>query len=119
MDTSSCNPKNPFIQLDEDGQAAILSYQIPQESSYTVTGYVSLGVSKDKFKQAVVAQSTSPVWNSLEEIKQLDTTGIQQAVLTNNKILVGFKNFEWLEGLHEKGDYKWDALFEASKNICK
>lgn len=94
MDTSSCNPKNPFIQLDEDGQAAILSYQIPQESSYTVTGYVSLGVSKDKFKQAVVAQSTSPVWNSLEEIKQLDTTGIQQAVLTNNKILVGFKNFE-------------------------
>lgn len=44
MNTSSCNPKNPFIQLDENGQAAILSYQIPQESSYVITSYVSLGV---------------------------------------------------------------------------
>lgn len=31
----------------------------------------------------------------------------------------GWNGQKWLEGLHEKGDYKWDALFETSKNICK
>lgn len=55
---------------------------------------MSLGVKKSQFNQIVANQNTSPVWNSLEEIKQLDTYGIQQAVMSNNKILVGYKNFE-------------------------
>lgn len=80
--------------MAKDGQAAILSYQIPQESSYAVTSYISLGVKNTQFNQSIINQNTSPVWNSLEEIKQLDTYGIQQAVMTNNKILVGYKNFE-------------------------
>lgn len=94
LSTSSCIPLNPFIKLDEDGQASILSYQIPQESSYSVNGYVGLDISKLKFKQTYAQQTTSPIYNSLEEIKQLDTNGIQQAITTNNKILNGYKDFE-------------------------
>lgn len=42
MDTSSCIPITPFVKLEEDGQASILNYNLPQETTYNAISYVGL-----------------------------------------------------------------------------
>ncbi len=94
MEPTNCNPGEPFVKLQENGTASILNYQLPQESSYLASGYVSLKIDTALFKQEEVAQTTSPVWTAIEEVKQLDTKGIQQAILNKNHLIIGYPILE-------------------------
>ncbi len=94
METNNCTPKEPFVKLEDQGKASILNYQIPQESTYVAKGFVSLNISDSLFKQEIIAQTTSPSWIAIEEVKQLDTKGIQQAVLNKNNLIIGFPALE-------------------------
>jgi len=40
----SCLPQEPFIKLDKDGKANILSYNLPQNTSYSVTSFLNLQI---------------------------------------------------------------------------
>lgn len=93
-DLSSCELKPPFVALQPEGQPSLLNYQIPQESVYNATSYIGLGLPKEKFKQDQQSQTTSPIWNSIKEVSQLDTQGIQQALLSNNNLIVGYPVIE-------------------------
>jgi len=50
MEPTNCNPGEPFVKLQENGTASILNYQLPQESSYLASGYVSLKIDTALFK---------------------------------------------------------------------
>lgn len=94
MEPTNCNLNEPFIKLQENGTASILNYQIPQESTYPATGLVSLKIAHNLFKQQEVSQTTSPSWTAIEEVRKLDTQGIQQAVLNKNDLIIGFPVLE-------------------------
>jgi hypothetical protein len=47
MNTTSCIPKEPFIKLDENGQASILNYSLPQSTSYNATAFLNLQIPRD------------------------------------------------------------------------
>lgn len=94
VNTSSCNLQEPFVKLEDNGQASILNYQIPQETTYSAKGYVVLNVDSSDFKQELISQNTSPVWTAIEEVRQLDSKGIQQAVLNKNNLIIGYPILE-------------------------
>lgn len=60
--TTSCVSKAPFIKLEDTGQAAILNYNLPQETTYNAISHIALDVSKELFKTTEVTQTTSPTW---------------------------------------------------------
>lgn len=94
MEPANCNPSEPFIKLEDNGQASILNYQLPQESTYPAAGLVALNVEHSLFKQEEVAQTTSPSWIAIEEVSKLDSKGIQQAVLNKNNLIIGYPILE-------------------------
>lgn len=94
MQPVNCKPGEPFIKLENNGQASILNYQLPQESTYPAAGYVSLNVPFSLFKQQEVSQTNSPAWVAIEEVRKLDSKGIQQAVLNKNNLIIGFPILE-------------------------
>lgn len=94
MDTSSCNPKIPFIKLEDEGQAAILNYNLPQQTAYNAVGYLGLDVDKALFKDAEVRQTTSPTWEQLDQVKELNTEGVQLAIKNENNLIKNFKQVQ-------------------------
>ena len=46
MSTSSCDPKEPFVKLEPDGQASILDYNLPQSTCYNATSYLKIELPK-------------------------------------------------------------------------
>ncbi len=51
MSTTSCNPKEPFIKLDDKGKASILNYNLPQSTCYRASSYLGLDLPKEFFKE--------------------------------------------------------------------
>ena len=47
---SSCNPQEPFIKLEDVGQAAILNYNLPQRTSFEFKGIIPLKFTTNVFK---------------------------------------------------------------------
>lgn len=54
----SCTPKAPFIKLEDNGQASILSYNLPQSTCYLANSYLKLDLETSFFKQIL-----SPLYN--------------------------------------------------------
>ncbi|WP_410881319.1 hypothetical protein [Myroides sp. DW712] len=74
----SCLPQEPFIKLDKDGKASILNYNLPQNTSYSITSFLNLQIPKDWFKPT----EKNLFWLELakkpiEEIKALVLQDIQ------------------------------------------
>ena len=107
MDTSSCNPKVPFIKLQDEGQAAILNYNLPQQTAYNAVGYLGLDVDKSLFKDSEVRQVTSPTWEQLDQVKELNTEGVQLAIKNENNLI---KNFKQLQGNIKLEQVKLETL---------
>ena len=42
VSTSSCNPKEPFVRLEDTGEASILNYNLPQSTCYRASSYLGL-----------------------------------------------------------------------------
>ncbi len=40
MGTTSCQLKEPFVKLQENGSASILNYSLPQNTSYNATAFI-------------------------------------------------------------------------------
>ena len=93
MNTSSCNPKPPFVKLEEEGQASILNYNLPQQTTYNAVSYIGLNIGKDLFNPKQI-QTQSAYWNVVEEVKQLNIQGIKEAIKTENNLI---QNFNLLE----------------------
>ncbi|MCM5662915.1 hypothetical protein [Galbibacter mesophilus] len=51
MTNSSCNPKEPFIKLDEKGKASILNYNLPQSTCYRASSYLVMDLPMEFFKE--------------------------------------------------------------------
>ena len=47
---TSCTKKDPFIELNPDGKASILDYNLPQSTCYRATSKVNLNFDLDFFK---------------------------------------------------------------------
>lgn len=90
MDTSSCNPKSPFVKLEDKGQASILNYNLPQQTTYNSVSYVGLKIAKELFKKEQYTQTQSTYWTAIDEVKQLNTQGIKEAIKTDNNLIQNF-----------------------------
>ncbi len=87
MDTSSCNPKPPFVKLEDNGQASILNYNLPQQTAYNAVGYLDLTIDKTLFKEEQLRQTSSPTWDRLDQVKELNTEGVKLALANDNNLI--------------------------------
>ena len=87
MDTSSCNPKPPFVKLEDNGQASILNYNLPQQTAYNAVGYLDLTIDKTLFKEEQLRQTSSPTWDRLDQVKELNTEGVKLAIANDNNLI--------------------------------
>lgn len=90
MDKTSCNPKSPFVKLEDNGEASILNYNLPQQTTYNSVSYVGLNIRKELFKKEQSTQTQSTYWTAIDEIKQLNTQGIKEAIKTENNLIQNF-----------------------------
>lgn len=90
MNTSSCNPKPPFVKLEDDGNASIINYNLPQQTTYSSVSYVGLNIRQELFKPEQSAQTQSAYWSGIDEIKQLNIQGIKEAIKTDNNLIQNF-----------------------------
>ena len=70
----SCAPKEPFIKLEEGGQASILNYNLPQATCYDATAMINLNVERRFFKPAELIVPPNNFWDvyaekTLEEVR--------------------------------------------------
>lgn len=49
-DNFSCIPKEPLIKLDEKGQAPIVKYSMPHDTSYMAKSFMPLDIEEECFK---------------------------------------------------------------------
>lgn len=90
MDKSSCIIKPPFVKLEDKGEASILNYNLPQQTTYNSVSYVGLNIRKELFKKEQYTQTQSTYWTAIDEIKQLNTQGIKEAIKTDNNLIQNF-----------------------------
>ncbi|MDR6921232.1 MULTISPECIES: hypothetical protein [Chryseobacterium] len=90
MDKSSCTIKPPFVKLEDNGEASILNYNLPQQTTYNSVSYVGLNIRKELFKKEQYTQTQSTYWTAIDEIKQLNTQGIKEAIKTDNNLIQNF-----------------------------
>lgn len=75
----SCIKKEPFIKLEEAGEASILNYNLPQATCYDATGMINLNVDRRFFKSSELEVPANSFWTTyaektLEEVRvDLDT----------------------------------------------
>jgi hypothetical protein len=50
MDIVPCHQQEPLSKLQEDGEAAILNYNLPQSTTYEVVSHIQLDVAAARFK---------------------------------------------------------------------
>ena len=75
----SCIPKEPFVKLQEGGEASILNYNLPQATCYDASSFVKMNVPLESFKPEELRVPDNNFWEvqatkSLEEVRvHLDT----------------------------------------------
>lgn len=79
---TSCTPQEPFIKLDPSGQASILDYNIPQETTFHANGYMKIGMNSTCFSASAM---TAPFENFWDEASKLSASDIYQ--LLNDDIV--------------------------------
>lgn len=73
----SCLDGEPLTRLDENGQASILNYNLPQSVSYDVVSFVQLDVAESKFKKKELEPPKNSYWSELESHKQSDDFSVR------------------------------------------
>ncbi|MGB7816170.1 MAG: hypothetical protein WBL28_07450 [Methylotenera sp.] len=76
------NDTEPMIKLDPSGKAPILSYNVPEPTSYNGRCLIELEFSDDYFKPSV---KMKPAGSSRTPVKNLDVSAIKSAVLAGMK----------------------------------
>ena len=72
---SSCEKKEPFVELDPNGKAAIIDYNLPQSTCYRVASNLNLNLSPSYFKNS---EKTPPKINFWTEYASLSISEIQE-----------------------------------------
>ena len=66
----SCLAGEPLARLDENGQASILNYNLPQSVAYDVVSFVQIDVAESKFKPKELAAPKDNYWSRLKDQKK-------------------------------------------------
>jgi hypothetical protein len=73
MEKTSCIAREPLSKLDEDGEAAILNYNLPQSTTYDVFSYIKLDIPEKLFKAETKKAPPGNYWDRFDlEVKQAD-----------------------------------------------
>ncbi|MFN0030834.1 MAG: hypothetical protein ACKVOR_01595 [Flavobacteriales bacterium] len=86
----TCNPAQPLIQLDPNGQAPVLSYNIPQSTSFDSVGYVEIGI--DPSEWVIRPQYPLTLFKRIENLTKPEISKIIQQELNgraNNCVIQG------------------------------
>jgi hypothetical protein len=71
----TCTDKAPLIELDEDGRAAILNYNLPQSTTYDVVSFIKLDFPRKLFKKDFRSASGG-YWQKLEDLRKQDQLSV-------------------------------------------
>jgi hypothetical protein len=82
LQTPSCNPGQPFVKLDPNGQASVLNYNLPSETCFELKGYIDIKVNADCWSNLAKAVPDDNFWDGTR-----DFSAAQAAELLNDDIL--------------------------------
>lgn len=68
----SCIPKEPLIKLDDKGQAPIVKYTMPHETSYSAKSFTPLSIERNCFKKEYREDSNLESYKRFEEAESLE-----------------------------------------------
>lgn len=73
MNTTSCNPQEPFIKLDEKGKASIINYNLPQSTCYRASSFLQLDLPRFVFNKAILPKDN--FWNLADKLSKEEWIG--------------------------------------------
>lgn len=85
MTISSCTPGEPLTKLEEDGQAAILNYNLPQSTTYEVTSFLQLDIDESLFHSRERAVPPDNYWQRLDDARKQNDSILEHI----QRVLVG------------------------------
>lgn len=80
---NSCFQGEPLARLDENGEASILNYNLPQSVAYDVVSFVQFDVPESQFKKKELERPKDSYWDQLEKEKknkEFDVNSITQVI---------------------------------------
>lgn len=83
QDNFSCIPKEPLIKLDDKGQAPIVKYTMPHETSYSAKSFTPLAVERECFKEEHRKNSNIDDYSRFEGKSIEDIAGMIHAEFQN------------------------------------
>lgn len=80
------NPQEPLSKLDENGEAAVLNYNLPQSTAYDVVSFIQLDVPWKQFKPEHGQAPKNNYWDLFDQEQKNEQLNLQQitAVLNGN-----------------------------------
>lgn len=81
---TSCIPQEPFVKLDEEGQASILNYNLPQSTCYDATCFLGLDLRSNLFK---ITQKRQPVRDYWDFVGSLNKDDLLSRINSNSPLL--------------------------------
>jgi hypothetical protein len=86
MDIVPCHQQEPLSKLQEDGEAAILNYNLPQSTTYEVVSHIQLDVAAARFKDTERKAPAGNYWERLDRERSEDRFSLEaiQAVVRGN-----------------------------------
>lgn len=80
------NPQEPLSKLDENGEAAVLNYNLPQSTSYEVVSFIQLDVPEKLYKPGHRQAPKNNYWDLFDQEQQNEQLNLPQitAVLNGN-----------------------------------
>ena len=67
----SSTDRAPMVELDENGRASILNYNLPQSTAYDVVSFIKLDFPRSAFKQGAT-NGKGGYWDKLDELRKGD-----------------------------------------------
>jgi hypothetical protein len=63
---SSCTPQEPFIKLDPDGLAPLLSYNLPEKTAFEVKGYIDIALNDSCINPTYTTAPADNFWDRVD-----------------------------------------------------
>ena len=98
MEKTSCIQHEPLTKLDEDGQASILNYNLPQSTTYEVVSYIQLDIDEKLFKDKELKEPPGNYWQKFDV--EVDSNRLNVDMLSS--VLTG-KNYTSLNEVQNVG----------------
>ena len=120
MGTTSCQLKEPFVKLQENGSASILNYSLPQNTSYNATAFLKIEIPQEWFNQVTGNSFWEEIMNlPIEDISALvlqDLQNVGSVGIFDNINLINRPNVEITDLILDTGEIQRRMMENPSQS---